>query len=110
MQEIKCRGRRESGEARYTGCRRGRKRRNDGDGCRTNNRRSHFNIEIIQNGKAPGEDCIPIELITKGSKEVLIYLHKLILTVWRSERVPKEWTEAIIVPLYKKGDKLECKN
>ena len=67
-------------------------------------------IQKQRNGKAPGEDKISIELIKNGGLELYKYLHKLILNIWKYEKIPEEWTEAIIMPLFKKGDKQECSN
>ncbi|RZF39675.1 hypothetical protein LSTR_LSTR001196 [Laodelphax striatellus] len=32
------------------------------------------------------------------------------LNVWEKETIPEEWTEAVIIPLHKKGDKQVCSN
>ena len=37
-------------------------------------------------------------------------LHAMLVTCWKEEFVPEEWTEGIIVPLYKEGDESEVGN
>jgi hypothetical protein len=37
-------------------------------------------------------------------------IQKLILNIWRSERMPSEWNKSRICPIYKKGEKSECSN
>nr|XP_037869231.1 uncharacterized protein LOC119628999 [Bombyx mori] len=36
--------------------------------------------------------------------------HKLVLQIWNSEVMPEEWNTAVICPLHKKGDVLDCQN
>jgi hypothetical protein len=37
-------------------------------------------------------------------------VHKLINSNWNKEELPDQWTESIIVPIHKKGDKTDCNN
>lgn len=37
-------------------------------------------------------------------------IHELCLTIWKEERLSEDWNKAIIIPLHKKGGKLECNN
>jgi hypothetical protein len=34
----------------------------------------------------------------------------IINSIWKKERLPEEWKESIIVPIYKKADKTDCIN
>ncbi len=38
------------------------------------------------------------------------WLHRVITKVWLSETVPNNWSEAVLLPLFKKGDKRICSN
>ncbi len=39
------------------------------------------------------------------------YLYREVLAkVWLSEAVPNNWSEAVLLPLFKKGDKRICSN
>lgn len=67
-------------------------------------------IKELKNNRAPGEDGLPSELFKKGGKPITDKLHKLIVKVWREERIPKDWQGAIILPIFKKGDKELCEN
>ena len=37
-------------------------------------------------------------------------IHKLIISIWKKEKLPEEWKQSITVPIHKKGDKTECNN
>jgi len=37
-------------------------------------------------------------------------IHKLIISIWKKEKLPEEWKDSIIVPIHKKGDKTDCNN
>uniref|UniRef100_T1GG80 Reverse transcriptase domain-containing protein n=1 Tax=Megaselia scalaris TaxID=36166 RepID=T1GG80_MEGSC len=36
--------------------------------------------------------------------------HPLLLQIWNAERMPTEWSDNIIRPFHKKGDKKDCTN
>jgi hypothetical protein len=37
-------------------------------------------------------------------------IHKLVHSIWNEEELGEEWKESIIAPIYKKGDKTDCRN
>jgi len=67
-------------------------------------------IGKIKRNKAAGIDDIPGELIKSGGMRMVTAIHDLVREVWRQETLPLEWRSAIICLIYKKGDRLECRN
>jgi len=67
-------------------------------------------IKKLKTHKAAGSDNIPAELIKQGGTELKRRIHKLIMYIWKEETLPTEWTEGIICPIYKKGDRMICSN
>jgi hypothetical protein len=57
-----------------------------------------------------GTDQILTELIRAGIETLCSEIHKLIHSIWKKEELPQQWKEAIIVPIYKKGDRAGCNN
>ena len=37
-------------------------------------------------------------------------IHKLSISFWNEEKLPEEWKESIIVPIYKMDEKTVCSN
>ena len=67
-------------------------------------------IDKLKNYKSPGIDEIPAELIKAGDGTICLEIHKLIISIWKKEKLPEEWKDSIIVPIHKKGDKTDCNN
>jgi hypothetical protein len=68
-------------------------------------------ISQMANGKAPGTDGIPAEILKHCSASLLPYLIDLIESVWNAAAVPQDFKDAIIVHIYKrKGDRSCCDN
>ena len=60
-------------------------------------------------GKSPGKDAIPPEVIKHGKPALLHHLHVLLLLCWKEGKVPQDMRYANIVTLYKnKGDRRDC--
>jgi len=68
-------------------------------------------IKRLRNGRAPGPDGIPPELLRCAIHPVAHALHSIFLSVWRTGKMPTDWKDGIIVTLYKgKDPKFECSN
>ena len=37
-------------------------------------------------------------------------IYELVKRVWNNESLPDQWLEGAILPLHKKGDKMNCEN
>jgi len=37
-------------------------------------------------------------------------MYQLVRQIWEGERIPEEYKETIIVPIYKKGERGSCEN
>jgi hypothetical protein len=67
-------------------------------------------IATLENYKSPCSDQIPAELIQARGEELQSQIHKLINSIWSKGELPDQWKESIIVPIYKKADKIDCSN
>ena len=67
-------------------------------------------LSRIKSNKAPGEYQIVVEMIRAGSKIALRKIQELSNAFLRTETVPKEWKNAIITLMLKKGDKKNLVN
>ena len=59
-------------------------------------------IDSLKNGKAPGKDAIPPEVIKHGKYALLHHLHVLLLLFWKEGTVPQDMPDANIATLKKK--------
>eukprot|EP00117_Sycon_ciliatum_P039107 scpid84793/ scgid1426/ Transposon TX1 uncharacterized 149 kDa protein; ORF 2 len=61
-------------------------------------------------GKACGGSEISVEMLKYGGPTLIARLHELIRVVWETGSVPQDWSDAILVPIPKKGDLGSCDN
>ena len=66
----------------------------------------------LKNGKAGGGSQILPEMVKTGcgSETVLTSLLDLVHTVWEEGKVPREWSNAVLIPIPKKGNLSHCDN
>ncbi len=67
-------------------------------------------IRQLRNNRAPGEDGIPAEVYKTCLDSLGPWLHRVITKAWLCEAVPYNLSEAVLLPLFKKGDKRICSN
>jgi len=67
-------------------------------------------VRDLKNNKVAGTDGIHLELIKYGGNKLLNRIYELVRQIWEEERIPEEWKETIIVPIYKRGDRDRCEN
>ena len=67
-------------------------------------------LRKIKKGKSGGHDKITPEMLKHMGNTGVKLLVDLINTVWKQEKIPKDWEVGIIMPIYKKGDSRECSN
>jgi hypothetical protein len=71
-----------------------------------------FDVEI-DTGKLKKykSTCRPlIPLIQAGDESLRSEIHKLINTIWNKRKLPDQWKESTIVPIYKTDDKTDGSN
>ena len=69
------------------------------------------NIQRMKNGKAVGPDDIPVEVWKCLGESALKFLTKLYNRTMESERMPEEWRDSVLIPIFKnKGDVQSCSN
>ena len=60
-------------------------------------------LKNINDGKSPGCDDVPIELIKEGKEKSILLYHKIILKIWKTCTWPISWKRSIYIPLPKKA-------
>ncbi|XP_060759866.1 uncharacterized protein LOC132870238 [Neoarius graeffei] len=67
-------------------------------------------IRRLSNNKASGPDGIPAQILKQGGPKLLSHNHSLLSKIWEEEKIPAELRDALIVTIFKKGDKADCGN
>ncbi|KAI8486085.1 hypothetical protein Bbelb_361850 [Branchiostoma belcheri] len=67
-------------------------------------------VHNMKDGKSPGFDNIPAELLKHGGEVVVDKYTELCQKIWVEKRWPKDWTQSLVIPLPKKGNLRQCKN
>ena len=68
-------------------------------------------LKRMKGGKAMGPDFIPIEVWRGLGNIAIVWLIKLFNLFFRANKMPEEWRQSILVPIFKnKGDVQSCTN
>ena len=62
-------------------------------------------VKKLTLGKAAGEDELVNEVLKYSGKKMIKILWYISTFCYKKEKIPKEWMEGIIFPIYKDGDK-----
>ena len=70
-----------------------------------------YAVRKLKKGKSAGLDGVCVEMIKEGGKSMLLWLVRMFNVCWKEGKVPQDWQDGSLVPIYKgKGDKMECSN
>ena len=67
-------------------------------------------VKRLKLRKAPGICGIVPEMLKAGGEVVVEWMTEVFNMVWREGVAPTDWKNAVIVPVYKKGTRLDCMN
>ena len=68
-------------------------------------------LKKMKNGKATGPDFIPVEVWKALGEDGVDILYDLMVKIFEQEKIPEEWRESILIPIFKgKGDVQDCSN
>ena len=67
-------------------------------------------VRMLKDGKAPGVDNIPAEILKHGGPSILDTLTIVCQQIPTSRQGPKDWTKSLIYLLPKKGSRRLCQN
>ena len=67
-------------------------------------------LKLTKNGKTTGQDNINSELYKYAPEEFKLRLLQFLNNIYRENHIPNECRNAVITPVFKKGDRREPKN
>ncbi|CAD6208669.1 GSCOCG00012752001-RA-CDS, partial [Cotesia congregata] len=67
-------------------------------------------LKRMPNGKATGEDGVPIECIKVIARENMVWIADALNKIWSEGKLPSGWEKAWIVPIFKGGDNAKTEN
>jgi hypothetical protein len=67
-------------------------------------------ITSVKNRKAPGYDGLHLELFHYAPHNVKLRVLDILNICWMTYTIPNDWQKAIIIPIFKKGDRNNCNN
>jgi len=67
-------------------------------------------LSSVNSRKAAGKNGLLPELRKCCAVDLMGYIHDSFVVVWEEEEVPKEWCDALLVHVPKKGDLTKCDN
>ncbi|GFV42538.1 uncharacterized protein TNCV_3718711 [Trichonephila clavipes] len=65
-----------------------------------------LSIKKLKNNRSTGPDSIPSDLLKVNEPEFVNALHKIMVKIWETEKIPIEWEEGSVCPIFKKETNL----
>ncbi|CAH8485715.1 unnamed protein product [Schistosoma margrebowiei] len=70
----------------------------------------HKAIDNLKRGRAAGPDGLAPEVFKDGGPILAVRLTNILAKIWELDVIPSDWSQSLIVPIYKKGSKSSCDN
>ncbi|CAH8442066.1 unnamed protein product [Schistosoma haematobium] len=67
-------------------------------------------IANLKRGRAASPDALASEVFKDGGSVLKIRLTKILAKIWELDVIPSDWSQSLIVPIYKSGSKSSCDN
>ena len=61
---------------------------------------------VVKSNQAAGDDQLAGVLFQHGGESLTRVFHLVVGKVWEMEELPKDWMTGVVVPVFKKGDRL----
>ena len=67
-------------------------------------------IAKLKSKKAPGVCGVTGEMLKAGGEVTVRWMHSIVNVAWEAGSVPEDWRKALVIPVHKKGSKMQCTN
>jgi len=67
-------------------------------------------MQRLMNNKAAGEDNILADIFKACPETMPTWIHRIITKIRETETIPQDWSDAVLLPFFKKVDKRVCSN
>ncbi|CAH8652966.1 unnamed protein product [Schistosoma curassoni] len=64
----------------------------------------------LKRGRAAGPDGLAPEVFKDGGPILAIRFTNILAKIWELDVIPSDWSQSLIVPIYKRGSKSSCDN
>ncbi|CAH8450567.1 unnamed protein product [Schistosoma margrebowiei] len=65
-------------------------------------------IGNLKRGRAAGPDRLTPDIFKDGGSVLAVRLTEVLDRIWELDVIPSDWSQSLIVPVYKKGQKYSC--
>ena len=65
-------------------------------------------VHSLKAGESSGVDIIPSELLRNGGEATRTVLTSIFQKILETKKLPKDWSQSLVMPLPKKGNVKQC--